>query len=81
MLKERRTMLPLSFTVFPISTHLTYPRSKQATVGSKIVTGSNLTSQIFTLSYSVALALFPGSPEREMYMHGEPDIFSHMIMM
>ena len=27
------------------------------------------------------LASFPGSPERKMYMRGEPGIFSHVIMM
>ena len=26
------------------------------------------------------VASFPGSPEREMYTHGEPGIFSHVIM-
>ena len=26
------------------------------------------------------LASFPGSPEHEMYMRGEADIFSHVIM-
>ena len=26
-----------------------------------------------------SLASFPGSPECEMYMHGEPGSFSHMI--
>ena len=29
----------------------------------------------------MSVASFPGSPEREMYMRGEPGIFSHVIMM
>ena len=31
-------------------------------------------------AYYKELTSFPGSPEHEMYTHGEPGIFSHMIM-
>ena len=35
--------------------------------------------QLKPCSRTTLLALFPGSPEREMYMRGEPGIFSHVI--